>query len=62
MKGEPDAPAGSFAAAEEFQLRMALKLTPAQRLQDLQEMLEFNRVAEAMNPRLREAVKLLNES
>ena len=52
---------GSFEAAELFQLRMALKSTPAQRLQDLQEMLEFNAEAEARNPRLRWAVAQLSE-
>jgi hypothetical protein len=59
MKVDPDASAGSFEAAEEFQLRMALKSTYAQRLQDLQDMLDFNAEAEARNPRLREAVQRL---
>ena len=44
---------GSFEATEDFQLRMALKSTHAQRLQDLQDMLNFNLEAEASNPRLR---------
>src|SRR5688572_8082213 len=35
---------------------MALKSTYAQRLQDLQEMIDFNAEAEARNPRLRRAV------
>lgn len=59
MKNKPALPVGSFEAAEEFQLRMALKSTYAQRLQDLQEMLDFNAEAEARNPSLREAVKRL---
>ena len=50
---------GSFEAAELFQLRMALKSTYAQRLHDLQGMLDFNAAAEAANPRLRQAVELL---
>jgi hypothetical protein len=45
--------AGSFEAAELHRLRMALKSTYAQRLQDLQDMLDFNAEAEAGNPRLR---------
>jgi hypothetical protein len=44
---------GSFEDTEDFQLRMALKSTHAQRLQDLQDLLTFNREAEARNPRLR---------
>jgi hypothetical protein len=46
-------PAGSFEAVEMFQLRMALRSTYAQHLQDLQEMLDLNTEAEARNPRLR---------
>ncbi len=53
MSGKPEPPAGSFEAAEFERLRMALKSTYAQRLQDLQEMLDFNAGAEARNPRLR---------
>jgi len=53
MKPDTEPPVGSFEWAERFQLRMALKSTPAQRLQDLQDMLDFNREAEALNPRLR---------
>jgi hypothetical protein len=44
---------GSFEATEDFQLRMALKSTHAQRLQDLHDMLNFTFEAEASNPRLR---------
>jgi len=53
MNGKLDPPAGSFEAAELNRLRMALKSTYAQRLQDLQDMLDFNADAEARNPRLR---------
>ena len=53
MNRKPDPPAGSFEAAELNRLRMALKSTYAQRLQDLQDMLDFNAEAEARNPRLR---------
>jgi hypothetical protein len=56
-KSEPLA--GSFEAAELFQLRMALKSTYAQRLQDLQEMIDFNAEAERRNPRLRLAADKL---
>lgn len=51
---------GSFEAAELFQLRMALKSNYAQRLQDLQEMLDFNAEAESRNPRLRWALEQLS--
>jgi hypothetical protein len=51
--------AGGFEAAELFQLRMALESTYEQRLQDLQDMLDFNAEAEARNPRLRWAVEQL---
>ena len=50
---------GSFEAAELFQLRMALESTHEQRLQDLQDMLDFNAEAEARNPGLRWAVEQL---
>jgi hypothetical protein len=53
--------AGGFEAAELFQLRMALKSTYEQRLQDLQDMLDFNAEAEARNPRLRWAVEQLRQ-
>ena len=53
MKRKPEPPAGSLEAAELFQLRMAIKSTYAQRLQDLQEMIDLNAEAEARNPRLR---------
>ena len=59
MKSGPEPPDGSFKAAELFQLRMALKSTHAQRLQDLQDMLDFNTEAEARNPRLHWAVERL---
>jgi hypothetical protein len=51
---------GSFEATEIFQLRMALESTYAERLQDLQEMLNFNAEAELRNPRLRWAVEQLS--
>ena len=53
MKHLPEPPPGSFEAAELHRLRMALKSTYAERLQDLQDMLDFNAEAEARNPRLR---------
>jgi hypothetical protein len=61
MKSKDGAATGSFAAAEEFQMRMALKSTPAQRLQDLQDMLDFNAVAQARNPDLRAATNSLTK-
>jgi hypothetical protein len=56
---EVEPPTGSFEAAELYQLRMALKSTYAQRLQDLQDMLDFNTEAEARNRRLRWAAARL---
>ena len=50
-----------FEAAELHQLRMVLKSTYAQRLQDLQDMLDFNAEAEARNPRLRWAAARLRQ-
>jgi hypothetical protein len=58
---KPQPPAGSHEAAELFQLRMALKASYAQRLQDLQDMLDFNAAAAARNPRLRWAVTRLRQ-
>ncbi len=52
---------GSFEAAELFQLQLALKATPAQRLQDLQDMIDFNARAEELNPRLREIRRKLGD-
>jgi hypothetical protein len=52
---------GSFVAAELYQLRMALKSSYAQRLQDLQDMLDFDAEAEARNPRLRWAAARLRQ-
>jgi hypothetical protein len=51
--------AGSFETAELFQLRMALESTYEQRLQDLQDMLNFNAEVEARNPGLRWAIEQL---
>jgi hypothetical protein len=50
---------GSFEEAELFSLRVALALTPAQRLRDLEAMIKFNAEAEARNPRLRWIVEQL---
>ncbi|MDP9014770.1 MAG: hypothetical protein M3O41_19335 [Pseudomonadota bacterium] len=44
---------GSFEEAALFQLAAGLALTPAQRLQDLEAMIEFAAEAEARNPGLR---------
>ena len=48
--------------AELNRLRLALKSTYVQRLQDLQDMLDFNAAAEARNPRLRWIAARLRES
>ncbi|MDP9008239.1 MAG: hypothetical protein M3N91_05955 [Pseudomonadota bacterium] len=62
MSREREPAPGSFEAAELYQLRMALKSTYAQRLQDLQDMLDFNAEAEARNPRLRWAAARLHRA
>jgi hypothetical protein len=62
MTMTPEPTDGSFEAAEMFQLQMALRSTHAQRLQDLQQMLDFNADAEARNPRLRWAVEQMLRS
>jgi hypothetical protein len=59
MTNPDQPPDGSFEAASLWQLRMALRLSYAQRLQDLQDMIDFNAAAEASNPRLRAAVRRL---
>lgn len=60
MTGPDEPPEGSFEAAALWQLRLALKSTYAQRLQDLQDMIDFNAAAEARNPQLRAAVRRLS--
>jgi hypothetical protein len=52
---------GSFESAELFQLKLALKASHAQRLQDLQDMIDFNHRAEAANPGLREIARKLRD-
>ena len=59
MKLNAEPSVESFDGAALFQLRLALKSTYAERLQDLQDMLEFNADAEARNPGLRRAVERL---
>ncbi len=53
---------GSFEEAQLFQLRQGLALTPAQRLEDLDNMRRFNLAAEALNPGLRWAAERLRNS
>jgi hypothetical protein len=61
MKKSPEPLPGSFKAAEIFQLKLALKASHAQRLQDLQDMIDFNHNAESLNPRLREIAQKLRD-
>lgn len=56
---KPPPPAGSFEAAERLQLRLGLKATPAQRLLDLQDMIEFNARVEELNPGVRRVARKL---
>lgn len=62
MKSKLELPEGSFEDAELFRLQIGLKATYAERLQDLEDMLDFNAEAEARNPRLRQAVEMLRDS
>lgn len=55
----PDPVIGSFAEAEIFQLRLGLALTPVQRLEDLESMIQFNADAEARNPAIKWAAAKL---
>lgn len=61
MKNHGEPTPGSFKAAEIFQLKLALQASPAQRLQDLQDMIDFNQRAETANPRLREIARKLRD-
>ena len=62
MTSRPAPTDGRFEAAEIFQFRMALTSSYAQRLQDLQDMIDFNAQAEALNPRLRWLVAQLKKT
>jgi hypothetical protein len=42
-----------FREAQRFRLTLSLRATPAERLRDLEGMIEFAAMAEATNPRLR---------
>jgi hypothetical protein len=61
MKKRAEPNPGSFQAAEIFQLKLALKASAAQRLQDLQDMIDFNQRAETANPGLREIAQKLGD-
>jgi hypothetical protein len=61
MKKPAEPAPGSFKAAEIFQLKLALKASYAQRLQDLQDMIDFNDHAEAANPGLREIAQKVRD-
>jgi hypothetical protein len=61
MKQHAEPLPGSFEAADVFQLKLALKATHAQRLQDLQDMIDFNHRAETTNPGLREIAQKLRD-
>ena len=61
MNPELEPPAGSFEAAELSRLRAALESTYAQRLCDLQDMLDFNAEVEERNPGLRWIARQLRE-
>lgn len=60
--GEPDdLPTGgwSYEDAVEFRLRMSLRATPAERLRDLEAMIDFNATVEARNPRVKRVAEAL---
>lgn len=60
MSRGDDARGWSYAAAREFQLRMSLRATPAERLRDLEAMIDFNAEVEARNPRIRRIADALS--
>lgn len=51
--------AAGFKDAQRFRLWLSLRATPADRLRDLEEMLDFSRRAEELNPRLRSIAERL---
>jgi hypothetical protein len=61
MKKVIDPVPGSFEAAALFQLTLALRASFAQRLQDLQDMIDFNPRAEAANPLLHTVAQKLRD-
>jgi hypothetical protein len=52
-ESETEAKVGSFAEAERFRLLVALTLSHAERLRDLEAMWDFNDMIETKNPRIR---------
>ncbi len=58
---DPDSPLVTFAEARRFQLRLGLSLTPAERLQDLEDMIAFNETVEKYNPHVRRIAERLRE-
>ena len=52
-------PVGSFAEAARFHLLVALGLSYADRLRDLEAMWDFNDMIEEQNPHVRRVVELL---
>jgi hypothetical protein len=52
-------PIGSFEEAARFRLLVALRLTAAERLRDLEAMWDFNEMVEAQNPRTRQIAERL---
>jgi len=51
--------AAGFEEAQRFRLWLSLRATPADRLRDLEGMLDFSRRAEELNPRLRSIAERL---
>jgi hypothetical protein len=51
--------AAEFEDARRFRLRLSLRASPAERLRDLESMLEFSTRAEELNPRLRAVAERL---
>ena len=50
---------GSFAEAERFKFLVTLRMTYAERLQELEGMCDFNDMIEEQNPRVRHIAELL---
>lgn len=47
--------------AREFRLRMSLRATCAERLRDLEAMIDFNAMVEVRNPRVKRVAEALSE-
>lgn len=57
---EEDVGRCGYEDAEEFRIRAALRATPAERLADLEAMIDFNARVEERNPRIKRVAEALS--